>query len=231
LGDAIIILYSDLQDPPNVIPRFIEKWQEGYDIVYGVRTVRPGDPAWRNIAIKYAYRLITWLSDVPIPINTGDFRLITRNVRDALIQCREYNRYLRGLISWLGFRQVGIYYERQPRKEGVSKAPFWDLIFVVFNAVTSFSMKPLRLFTFMGFILLLLSGIAACIYTLRWFSGIRPPGITTIIMLLLIVIGLNSLGIGILGEYVGRTYIEVKRRPLYFIQEAVNISPKTVWGD
>ena len=223
-GDAMIVLYSDLQDPPQAIPRFLEKWQEGYDVVYGVRTVRPGDPAWRNTAAGLAYRLIAWFSDVSIPTDAGDFRLITRRVRDALEQCGEYNRYLRGLISWLGFRQVGVPYERRPRQGGTSKAPFWHLIFFTFNAITGFSLKPLRLFTFLGFGLLGLALVAAATYVSLWAIGSPPPGITTIIVLLLAAIGLNSLGIGLLGEYVGRTYSEVKRRPLYVVQEAVNLS-------
>jgi dolichol-phosphate mannosyltransferase len=224
LGEAIVVLYSDLQDPPDVIPKLIEKWLEGYDVVYGVRTVRPGDAAWRNKAVKIAYRLIGWFSDVPIPNDAGDFRLITRQVRDALESCPEQNRYMRGLIAWLGFRQIGVPYERQPRNAGESKAPFSDLLFFVFNAITSFSLRPLRLFTLMGTIILALSVIAAFVYTLLWLTGSPPPGVTTIIVLLLAAIGLNSIGIGILGEYVGRTYIEAKQRPLYVVQETVNVS-------
>ena len=226
-GDAIIVLYSDLQDPPEVIPRFLQKWQEGYDVVYGVRTIRPGDPLWRNAAAGLAYRIIAWLSDVSIPTDAGDFRLITRRVRDALEECGEYNRYLRGLISWLGFRQVGVPYERRPRRGGESKAPFWHLLFFAFNAVTGFSLKPLRLFTFLGVALLALSVVAAAVYISLWAIGSPPPGITTIIVLLLSTIGLNSLGIGLLGEYVGRTYAEVKRRPLYVIDEAMNLPHAT----
>ncbi|HKR02241.1 MAG TPA: glycosyltransferase family 2 protein [Pyrinomonadaceae bacterium] len=222
-GEAIIVLYSDLQDPPAVIPKFIEKWLEGYDVVYGVRTVRPGDAAWRNRAVRIAYRLIGWFSDVPIPNDAGDFRLITRQVRDALERCPEQNRYMRGLISWLGFRQTGISYEREPRKAGESKAPFSHLLFFAFNAITSFSLRPLRLFTLMGTLILALSIVAAFVYALLWFTGSPPPGVTTIIVLLLAAIGLNSIGIGILGEYVGRTYAETKRRPLYVVQESMNL--------
>ena len=228
LGDAIIVLYSDLQDPPEAMPRLIEKWREGYDVVYGVRTVRPGDPAWRNFAVGIAYRLVRYFSDVPIPENAGDFRLITRQVRDALVQCGEVNRYLRGLIAWLGFRQIGVPYERRPRHAGVSKAPFWDLFYFVFNAITSFSLKPLRIFTFMGFGLLFVSIFACAFYLYLAFHGTAPQGIPTIILLLVAAIGLNSLGVGILGEYVGRTYAEVKRRPLFIVQEAVNIDPSRV---
>ena len=224
-GEAIVVLYSDLQDPPEVIPRLLEKWAEGYDVVYGVRSVRPGDPAWRNAAVRAAYRLIGWFSDVPIPNDAGDFRLITRRVRDALERCPEQNRYMRGLIAWLGFRQVGVPYERHPRTAGGSKAPFSHLLLFAFNAITSFSLRPLRLFTLMGTIVLALSAIAAVVYIVLWLVGSPPPGITTIIVLLLAAIGLNSIGIGILGEYVGRTYAEAKRRPLYVVEEAVNLEP------
>ncbi|MGC3959358.1 MAG: glycosyltransferase family 2 protein [Verrucomicrobiota bacterium] len=121
-GDAMVVLYSDLQDPPDVIPKLIAKWQEGYDVVYGVRTKRPGDAKWRNAAVKIAYRLITYCAEVPIPPDTGDFRIISKRVRDAIEKCEERNRYMRGLIAWLGFRQTSIVYERRPREKGVSKA-------------------------------------------------------------------------------------------------------------
>jgi dolichol-phosphate mannosyltransferase len=224
-GDAIVVLYSDLQDPPDVIPRLIEKWREGHDVVYGVRTVRPGDPKWRNAAVALAYRIISWFADVPIPENAGDFRLITRQVRDALEQCGEYNRYMRGLIAWLGFRQTSVPYERRPRVAGVSKAPFWDLLFFVFNAITSFSLKPLRLFLFLGIVLIMLSILAVPVYTYLYLIGRAPPGITTLVILACLGIGLNSFGIGVLGEYLGRTYSEVKRRPLYVVQDSVNLEP------
>ena len=221
-GDAIVVLYSDLQDPPEVIPRLIEKWQEGYDVVYGQRTVRTGDPAWRNLSVKIAYRLINWFSDVPIPKDAGDFRLISRQVRDALNQCREANRYMRGMIAWLGFSQIGVVYERRPRRSGRSKAPFWPTLFFTFNAICSFSLKPLRLFIFFGFAMVAASMLGVLVYTVLYFTTSPPPGITTLIMLLLFAIGINSLGIGILGEYLGRTFIEVKERPLYITEEVVN---------
>lgn len=222
-GQAIIVLYSDLQDPPEVIPRFLQKWKEGFDVVYGVRQVRPGETVWRNLLVKYVYRTIVWAAEVPIPLDAGDFRLITKEVRDALEQCDEYNRYLRGLIAWLGFRQIGIPYARRARYSGVSKAPFWEMVFFAFNGITSFSLKPLRLFTIFGGLVLGVSGVAILIYTILFLTGSPPPGITTIIVLLIIAIGLNSFGIGVLGEYLGRTYSEVKRRPLYIVSETVNL--------
>src|SRR4029077_11493218 len=117
-GEAIVVLYSDLQDPPQVIPAFLEKWREGFDVVYGVRTVRPGDARWRNILVRIVYRVIAALADVKIPQNAGDFRLISRRVADALESCTESNRYMRGLIAWLGFEQTGVEYQRRPRVSG-----------------------------------------------------------------------------------------------------------------
>lgn len=224
-GQAMVLLYSDLQDPPEVIGRFLEKWQEGYDVVYGVRTVRPGEPWWKNLAVYWTYRFISWASDTAIPTDAGDFRLITRPVRDALDQCGEYNRYLRGLIAWLGFRQIGVPYQRRPRAGGRSQTPFWHLVWFAISAVTSFSLKPLRLFLVLGMGVLVLSATAALVFIGLYLAGSRPPGITTVIVLLCAAIGLNSLGIGVLGEYLGRTYAEVKRRPLYIIQETMNLSP------
>lgn len=222
-GDAIVVLYSDLQDPPDVIPRFIDKWKEGYDVVYGVRTVRPGDPKWRNGAAWLAYRLIAWFSDVPIPTDSGDFRLISARVRDAIRQLNERNRYMRGMIAWLGFKQVGVPYERRPRTAGVTKAPVLAMILFAFNAITSFSLRPLRLFTAFGFIVLGVTMVMTVVYVTLWLKGHPPAGLTTLIVLLLGGIGLNSLGIGVLGEYLGRTFTEVKRRPIYVIEQSENV--------
>lgn len=224
-GDAIVVLYSDLQDPPDVIPRFLEKWREGYDVVYGVRTRRPGDPTWRNAAAWLAYRLIAWFSDVPIPTDSGDFRLISGRVRDALRGLGETNRYMRGMIAWLGFRQVGVPYERRPRTAGRSNAPVTDVVLFAFNAITSFSLRPLRLFTLFGFCVLLASLMLTIVYVVLWLRGAPPPGFTTLLVLLLAGIGINSLGIGILGEYLGRTFSEAKRRPVYVIEKTLNLEP------
>ncbi len=225
-GEAIIVLYSDLQDPPQVIPAFLEKWREGFDVVYGVRTVRPGDAKWRNAMVKIVYRLIAATADVKIPRNAGDFRLISRRVADALESCGEANRYMRGLIAWLGFTQTGVEYARRPRASGESKAPIGSLIGFALNAFTSFSVKPLRIFTFFGFGLVAVTALAIPVYIYLFLTGDPPPGITTLIVLAFLGIGLNSLGIGVLGEYLGRTYAETKRRPLYVIADSVNMESK-----
>ena len=227
-GDAIIVLYSDLQDPPQVIPAFLAKWREGYDVVYGVRTVRPGDAKWRNAVVKVVYRAIAALADVPIPKNAGDFRLISRPVRDALETCGESNRYMRGLIAWLGFRQTGVEYERRPRTAGDSKAPLGQLIIFTLGAFTSFSVKPLRIFTLLGFALVALSFAAAPVYVALYLTGDPPAGVTTLIVLALLGIGVNSLGIGVLGEYLGRTYAETKQRPLYVVADSLNMESKSL---
>lgn len=222
-GEAIVVLYSDLQDPPQMIPAFLEKWREGYDVVYGVRTVRTGDPKWRNGLARVGYAIVARFAEVQIPRNAGDFRLISGRVRDALAECGEYNRYMRGLIAWLGFRQTGVEYERRPRESGQSKAPLGHIFAFALNAVTSFSVRPLRFFTMVGFGFLTLSFLAVPIYILLYLTEGAPSGITTLIVLGLLGIGINSLGIGVLGEYLGRTYAETKRRPLYVIAEALNI--------
>ena len=227
-GEAIVVLYSDLQDPPQVIPAFLAKWREGYDVVYGVRTVRTGDAKWRNGLARIGYGVVSGLAEVQIPRNAGDFRLISRPVRDALESCGEYNRYMRGLIAWLGFRQTGVEYKRRPREAGESKAPLGSLIVFALNAFTSFSVKPLRLFTLVGFGLVALSVLAVPIYVFLYLTGDAPPGITTLIVLSLLGIGINSLGIGVLGEYLGRTYAETKRRPLYVIADSVNLDNRNV---
>lgn len=230
-GDAIIVLYSDLQDPPDQIPELLAKWSEGWDVVYGVRTARPGDPKWRNFAVRCAYRAIARLSDVPIPANAGDFRLISARVRDALGQCGEYNRYTRGLIAWLGFSQVGVPYRRRARTAGRSNVSLLHLVTFVFTAVTSFSLKPLRIFTIFGLVVVGLALGAVPVYIALYFTGRPPPGITTAIILILVAMGVNSLGIGVLGEYLGRTYAEVKHRPIYVVEDAVNLEPGRVIMD
>ncbi len=220
-GDAIIVLYSDLQDPPSMISRFLEKWEQGYDVVYGVRTVRRGDPAWRNFLTKIFYRLINSLADINIPLDTGDFRLIDKKVRNALESFGEYNRYMRGIIAWVGFNQTGILYERQPRTAGVSKGPFWHILLYALTAITSFSIQPLRIFLVAGIGITALSLAAIIINLFSYFIGKPVAGLTTLFILSFLGIGINSFGIGLLGEYLGRTYFETKRRPIYLVDEII----------
>jgi dolichol-phosphate mannosyltransferase len=222
-GDAIMVIDADLQDPPELIPQFIARWREGYEIVYGVREKRTGESPWRVIPTMLAMKLITWMSDdVKLPVNSGDFRLISRRVRDAYAQMSETTRYVRGMIHWLGFRQIGIPYVRLGRTRGQSAINLLYLVDFTFNAVFNFSVRPLRLFSFFGLIVLFLTTILGSVYLVGSFVSHPPPGITTVLLLLLINLGVMSLGIGILGEYVGKVFSESKRRPLWLVDYSLN---------
>jgi dolichol-phosphate mannosyltransferase len=224
-GDVMMVIDADLQDPPELIPEFIARWRQGYDIVYGVREKRIGEPWYRVIPTMWAMRFITWMSDdVKLPLHSGDFRLITKRVRDAFARLPETNRYVRGMIHWLGFRQVGIHYVRQGRRKGRTKVnPLW-LIGFALNAIFSFSVKPLRMFSIFGLGVLGLTMILAVIYFVASFLTAPPQGITTVLLLLLGNLGVVSLGIGILGEYIAKVYAETKRRPLWLVDYTLNMN-------
>ncbi len=227
-GDAIMVIDADLQDPPELIPTFVARWLEGYDIVYGVReSARARAP--RIIPTMMAMRLITWMSDdIKLPAHSGDFRLITRRVRDAFAQLSETNRYVRGLIHWLGYRQIGIPYVRVGRAKGTSKVNLPYLIGFTLNAIFSFSIKPLRMFSLLGVGVLTVAAVLAMTYLVMSFLVSPPRGITTVLMLLLINLGVMSLGIGVLGEYIAKIYAESKRRPLWLVDYALNFEPPAV---
>lgn len=219
-GDAIVTIDADLQDPPEMIADFVTAWQQGYEIVYGLREKRAGESRFRMWATNLALRLISSSSDVPIPVHSSDFRLISRRVRDHFIQMPENNRYLRGLIHWLGFKQKGIPYERRPRQVGIhrptSASPLFLILFTL-DAIFSFSLKPLRAFTVFGVLTTIGSVALIGVYLIASLFGSPPPGIMTLLILMLFQIGMNAVGIGLLGEYVGRSYAETKQRPLYIV--------------
>jgi len=225
-GDAIMVIDADLQDPPELIPQFIAKWREGYDIVYGVRQKRTGEPFYRVIPTMLAMRFITWMSDdVKLPLHSGDFRLITRRVRDAYASLRESNRYVRGLVHWLGFRQAGIPYVRVGRAKGRTKSTALYLVGFMLNAVFNFSIKPLRLFSLFGLGVLAATALLAVVYVVSSFLTDPPPGLTTVLLLLLTNLGVTCLGIGVLGEYLARIYAESKQRPLWLVDRTINLDP------
>jgi dolichol-phosphate mannosyltransferase len=218
-GDAIMVVDADLQDPPELIPEFVARWQEGYDIVYGVRQKRVGETPLRICLTMIAMRLITWMSDdFKLPAHSGDFRLITRRVRDAFALMPESNRYVRGLIHWLGFRQLGIPYTRRGRTKGQIKARPLYLVGFAFNAIFTFSLKPLRLFSFLGLFVLGAAGLLA----------VLPLGLGAVVLLLLCNIGVVSLGIGVLGEYVAKVHAESKRRPLWLVDYTLNMGAPAI---
>jgi dolichol-phosphate mannosyltransferase len=223
-GDAIMVIDADLQDPPELIKEFVVKWREGFDVVYGVRQKRTGESPFRVMPTMLALRFISWMSDdIKLPAHSGDFRLITRRVRDAFAHLPETNRYVRGMIHWLGFRQIGIPYVRRGRTRGRTNNNPLFLVGFMFNAVFNFSFKPLRMFSFFGGCVLGLAGILATVYFTMSFLTNPPRGITTILLLLLINLGMMSLGIGVLGEYIARIYAESKRRPLWFVDYTLNL--------
>lgn len=226
-GDAAINLFSDLQDPPERIPDFVRKWEEGFDVVCGIIEDRQDQHKMRGWAARLAYRLICLCSDIHIPESAGDFRLVDRKVIDAFNRLNERERYVRGLMHWVGFKQTSLTYNRRARQWGRSKAPFWWCFQFALNAITSFSTKPLKMFTVFGFCVVCGSVLLSAYYLatrfLPFFYDAPPRGIPTILVLLLWNLGIMSLGIGILGEYIGHIHSETKKRPLFLVETYENL--------
>jgi len=218
------VLFGDLQDPPTLIAEFLKKWEEGNEVVYGVIRHRHGDPAWKAWSARMLYRIVNYLSDVDIPNNATDFRLLSRRAIDALNQLGERNRYIRGFSHWIGFRQCPIVYDRRPRTAGKSKAPFFYLLNLAANAITCFSIKPLQIFSLFGFVTLASTMLLALVYVAMYLCGGTVPGLTTIYLLLLANLSVMLLGFGTLGEYIGRIYVEAKHRPLFIVERSINIT-------
>lgn len=220
-GQAVILLDADLQDPPEVIPQLIAQWREGGEVVYARRISRRGETAFKQLTAAAFYRLMRRVTAIPIPADTGDFRLLDRSVVDALIAMREQHRFLRGLSAWVGFRQVAVPYERQERFAGVTKYPFWKMLRFSLDAITGFSYAPLELATTAGFALagLSLLGVVAAA-ALRLFN-IAIQGQASTLILVLFLGGVQLIFLGILGEYLGRIYDEVRQRPLYIVRETL----------
>lgn len=216
LGNAIVVIDADLQDPPEVIPELIEKWREGYEVVFAVRQEREGETWFKKTTASLFYRLIYKITDVKIPLDTGDFRLYDRKVVDVMKKMREKHRFLRGMSSWVGYRQIGVPYNRAKRYAGSTKYPFKKMIKLAWNAITGFSYVPLQLAMVLGFIVALLSIIMIPIVIIvRLSSGSELLGQATTLISTLFLGGVQLICLGILGEYVGRIYDEVKNRPLY----------------
>jgi dolichol-phosphate mannosyltransferase len=221
-GQAVVIIDADLQDPPEVILELIQKWREGNEVVFAVRAEREGETWFKTFTAALFYRLIFAITDVKIPLDTGDFRLLDRKVVNVMNQMREKHRFLRGMSSWIGFRQVGVPYRRAARFAGSTKYPLKKMLKLAINAITSFSYFPLQLATYIGFVAAALSILAIPIVAIsRWIGG-TPffGGQATTLIAVLFFGGVQLLSLGILGEYIGRIYDEVKGRPLYIVSEA-----------
>ncbi len=225
-GEVIVMMDADLQDPPELIPRMIERWRAGADIVYAVRRKREGESFFKKATAAVFYRILRASTKVAIPVDTGDFRLIDRCALDAVLAVRESNRFLRGLFSWVGFRQEPIYYNRRARYAGETKYPLRKMIRFAMDGVTSFSTAPLRVAVWLG----LMTAGFAFLYGLRviyqGMAGLTVPGWASTTVSVLFLGGIQLVTIGLLGEYVGRIFDEVKRRPLYLVREVIGDGAK-----
>jgi polyisoprenyl-phosphate glycosyltransferase len=219
-GDAVVLIDADLQDPPEVILEMLELWRDGADVAYGVRSEREGETAFKLWTAKTFYRFINRLSDVAIPLDTGDFRLMDRDVIDALIAMPERDRFVRGMVAWIGFRQEPVHYRRAPRLAGETKYPLRKMVAFAVDGIVSFSIVPLRLAVFFGLAASTLA-VAGILYALilRLYTDDWVTGWTLMFIAILFVGGVQLVFLGVLGEYLGRIYGEVKRRPLYLVKE------------
>jgi glycosyltransferase involved in cell wall biosynthesis len=224
-GQAVILIDADLQDPPEIILDMIAKWREGYEVIYAVRAKREGESWFKRTTASLFYRLMFSITDISIPLDTGDFRLMDRKVVDAVLSMRERHRFIRGMVSWVGYRQVGIEYTRHERYSGETKYPLNKMLRFAWDGITGFSYLPLQLATYLGFAIAALSGIAIVIVIyLRAFTTAKPlEGQATTLIMVLFLGSVQLISLGIIGEYLGRIYNEVRGRPLYIIRETHGI--------
>ncbi len=224
-GQAIVVIDADLQDPPEVMLQMFDKWKEGFGVVYGQRTVRKGESAFKKVTAKLFYRFLRSMTEVDIPVDAGDFRLLDRKVCDALKSLPERSRYVRGLVSWVGFKQAAVPYVREERFAGVTKYPLKKMLKLAGNAVTSFSYKPLKLSIVLGCVLSVAGFGYLVALLVRALTGALPQGETLLLLgLLLFFAGVGFVLLGLAGEYIGRIYDEAKGRPLYILEETIGLS-------
>jgi len=225
-GDAVVMLDADLQDPPELIPRMVDHWRAGCDVVYAVREHREGESYFKLATASWFYRLFDKLTQVNLHHNSGDFRLLDRRPLDALLSMRERDRFLRGMTVWVGYRQAAVPYRRDPRYAGETKYTLSKMLRFSLDAIFSFSHRPLQLATLLGFLVSTLALIAIPVVVILHFVGSYLPGFGTITIAVLLLGGIQLIAIGIIGEYVGRIYDEVKGRPLYLVRSRLNFSPE-----
>jgi polyisoprenyl-phosphate glycosyltransferase len=219
-GNAVIPLDSDLQDPPELIGPMVAKWREGFDVVYATRVRRDGESFLKRASAKFFYRIFDRISDFPIPADTGDFRLLDRRVVDVIIRLPERTRFMKGLFAWVGFRQTAVTFDRAERSGGASKWGYWRLWNFALDGVTSFSTMPLKVWSYLGVIISLLAFLYALFLAgLKIIRGIDVPGYASIMVAVLFFGGVQLISLGIIGEYLARTYNEAKGRPLYLVRD------------
>jgi glycosyltransferase involved in cell wall biosynthesis len=217
-GNAVIPLDADLQDPPELIPDMVAKWREGYDSVIAVRSNRQSDSYLKRATASLFYRVIGRVAETPIPANAGDFRLLDRAVVNALLQLPERTRFMKGLYAWVGFSHAYIEYSRPQRVAGTSKWKYWNLWNLALEGIFSFTTLPLRIWTYLGFAIATISGLYGLVIIIRTLLyGADVPGYASLLVTILFLSGVNMVGLGILGEYLGRIFLEVKQRPMYLI--------------
>lgn len=224
-GDAVVIIDADLQDPPELIPQMIELWEQGNEVIYGKRKKRKGESVFKLLSAKMFYKTLNALSDVEIPKDTGDFRLVDRKVIDVINQMPEHNKFLRGLFSWVGFKQYAFEYERQERKAGKTKYPFKKMKKLASDGIISFSTKPLKMLGGIGILSIIIS-IGILIYSLISYAlklNNLAPGWTSIMVTVTFLGGIQLLSVWIMSEYIARIYDETKQRPEYIIDKKINI--------
>ncbi len=221
-GDCVAIIDADLQDPPEVLAEMAERWREGYDVIYGIRTQRDGEGRLKLLTAKLFYRVLSRLTNARIPLDVGDFRLLSRRAAESLAGLREQDRFVRGLVSWIGFRQIGVAYARDRRLAGVTKYPYRKMLKFALDGITSFSIAPLRLATWLGYAASLLAFAYLVSVFVQKLLGHTVQGWATIMVAVLFLGGIQLISLGIMGEYIGRIFNEVKRRPLYVIEETVS---------
>ncbi len=220
-GQAMVIIDADLQDPPEVILDLAKKWKEGYEVVYAVRAEREGESWFKLLTASLFYRLIYRITDVKIPLDTGDFRLLDRKIVDVMNSMREKHRFLRGMSSWIGFKQIGVEYKRAARLSGVTKYPFKKMIKFAQDGITGFSYFPLQIATYIGFVAAVLGVVAIPVVIIERLAGSQAfYGQASTLIAVLFFGGVQLISLGILGEYIGRIYDEVKGRPLYIVSDA-----------
>lgn len=224
-GEAVVLIDADLQDPPELIVDFVAKWREGYQVVFGTRLSREGETRFKTMSAQFFYYALNLVSEVPIPLNTGDFRLMDRMVVDALLAMPERHRMLRAMVSWVGFRQIAVPYDRSPRLDGVSKYPLKKMILFALDGVVSFSVAPLKFVTIFGCLIFFLAvlGVGYALF-LRLFTSVWVEGWTLLFIVQLALGGAQFICLGIVGEYIGRIYSETKRRPLFVVATRLNFA-------
>jgi dolichol-phosphate mannosyltransferase len=224
-GDAVVLMDGDLQDPPEVIEALYAKFREGFDVVYAQRRTREGETLWKKLTARMFYRLMRRITRLDIPVDTGDFRLMSRRVTDELRRLQEHSRFLRGLVTWVGYNQTAVLYDRAARSSGSTKFSTAKMLSFAFDGITSFSSQPLRIASQLGFFFSSLSLVV--MFFLVYYALSGGPGLvqgwTSLIVSVLFLGGVQLIAIGLLGEYIGRIYEEVKQRPLYVVKDRLNL--------